>query len=180
MEAYIIEATAQSKAISKKVLNYEYQTEYHTMTCKDPEPLDDELRGILKYLNSLLEKERKNGKKLEDKDNVMVGTKYEKEYAEIVESSKYYTDLVPFMKFARDIADLVLNEGEENLLYIQKVQDDLYSKGIIPFKVSNVRDISKIESLPYSKVSLLLHYIWLSFRNCDREYLKLGKLDFDM
>lgn len=55
---------------------------------------------------------------------------------------------------------------EDGLFYIKKIEEDLHSKQLIPFKVNSTTDLIKIENCQYDnpEVKRLLWYIWLAMK----------------
>jgi len=83
-----------------------------------------------------------------------------------------YTQRVEMHEFANSII-----EGDKTALpCIIKVQRDLFEKGILPFEVNSVNDLSKVNKLPLGDVHNFLRYVYLAYRYVEEEWYWDDKL----
>lgn len=88
---------------------------------------------------------------------------FERRYTQRIAWTDNYTDLRPIIGFLKEIAGLIHEYDEECIKYVSIIQDDLYERRIIPFKIENARDWSKFESIPKDDVYKILYYVRLAF-----------------
>ena len=65
----------------------------------------------------------------------------------------------------RDICSFVIRllyDKENGINYINRIQDTLYKKKIIPFKVTNKSDYLKIDEIENKDLSLLMEYFCIA------------------
>ena len=89
---------------------------------------------------------------------------FEKRYAQRVDMCKQINSIRPLTAFIHELAGMVEDEDTEIMRYIQEVEHDLFTKGIIPFKVEGVTSLVKIESLPDGEARQFLWYVWFAYK----------------
>ena len=96
--------------------------------------------------------------------NEYLKRRFEVGYSQSIKLSDNYTNLGPIILIIHEFMNAIKEEGEEAYCYVEKIEEDLFNKGILPFKVESILDDTKINTLPASAVKEALHYILLAFR----------------
>lgn len=84
--------------------------------------------------------------------------------------SNQYDDLRPIIDYILELAGSITYGEEDVLLYVDKIQKDLLDNKVIPFMISNVEDIDKLERV-HGDTKRALWYIWLAHQ---KEAERLG------
>jgi len=95
---------------------------------------------------------------------------FSKRYATRIAWSNNFKDLKPIISLIFEYASNVIEDGDEAFMYVKRIENDLFVRGIIPFKVNSYNDIYKIDSLQYSDVRRLLWYIWLAVKHKEEDW----------
>ena len=98
---------------------------------------------------------------------------FEKRYINKVKLSNNYIDLKPILTLIHEYLYDV-PEVEEAYECIKMAEQDLFDKGIIPFKINGYEDLHKIEELPSSCVTDILRYIYYAVMSKEKEDAKLS------
>lgn len=91
-----------------------------------------------------------------EKINDNVDVKYRHRYISVTKYAEDYKTIRPYIALMKEIGCW----EEDSLPYCMRLQDDLYKKGIIPFKITSVDDwkmLSKCNSDVYD----ILYQAWL-------------------
>lgn len=73
-------------------------------------------------------------------------------------------NIKPLIALVHELAGRI-GEGDKSVLvYINKMQRDLYEKGILPFVVQSINDQLEIEKLPLGDTRDFLWYVHLAYK----------------
>ena len=92
---------------------------------------------------------------------------FEKRYAMSVEWSNNFTNLRTFSSLVLECAHIILEDDKDAIRYVNRIQGDLFDRGIIPFKVQGVNDWIRIDELPDNGVKDFMRYVCLAFEYKD-------------
>lgn len=95
---------------------------------------------------------------------------FSKRYATRVAWSNNFKDLKPIISLVFEYASNVIEDGDKAFMYVKKIEEDLFVRGIIPFKINSYNDFYRIDNLPYSDVRRLLWYIWLAVKHKEDDW----------
>lgn len=94
----------------------------------------------------------------------MTEQRYNALYLKKVELSNNYLNLRPIISMLKEFCGN-LADGEENaLIYIKKIESDLYEHNVVPFKVESIEDLTKLEQLPDSEGKTALRYVYYALK----------------
>ena len=93
----------------------------------------------------------------------MIEDMFNKRWLLKVEQSNNFKDLRPIAGFVKELLS-----WENSHKYIMMIQNELYSRRIIPFKINSINDLDKCNSLE-TPLDLLIEYICLSFKIRDKK-----------
>lgn len=96
--------------------------------------------------------------------NEYLKRRFEVGYPQIIQLSDNYTNLGPIILMIHEFMSAIKEEGIEAYHYVEKIEDDLFNRGLLPFKVESLLDDRKINALPPSDIKEALRYILLAFR----------------
>lgn len=109
---------------------------------------------------------------------------FEKRYALSVEWSNNFTNLRTFSSLVLECAHTILEDDKDAIRYVNRIQGDLFDRGVIPFKVQSVNDRIRIDEMPDNDVRDFMRYVCLAFEYEDdyrwrekRNKTKKEKLD---
>ena len=100
----------------------------------------------------------------------MVERRFKAAYPQRVAMSKKLGSIKPIIALVHEFAGYVIDEGNNVLLYINKIQKELYDNGVLPFEVKNIADRYKIDELPFGDVRDFLNYIWLAYMRLEEDW----------
>ena len=103
---------------------------------------------------------------------------FEKRYATRIMWSNNFTNLRLFSSLVLECAHIILEKDKEHIKYINRIQEDLINKGIIPFKVDNINDRIKIDELPNNDVKEFLRYVLLAYEYVEDDRWRYNKLRY--
>lgn len=95
---------------------------------------------------------------------------FSKRYATRISMSNNFRDLRPIIGLIFEYASNVIEDGDKAFMYVKKIEDDLFARGIIPFKINSSEDLYRIEDLTYGDVKRLLWYIWLAVKHKEEDW----------
>ena len=84
--------------------------------------------------------------------------------------SKDVSDIRPFVGLMKEFADYAIEYGKEVLPYVDRMQQCLYDKELIPFTVQNLKDRNKLVGLPHDNAYNFLLYVLLALRRVDEDW----------
>ena len=93
---------------------------------------------------------------------------FEKRYASRLSLCVNFNSIRPVSAFIHELAICVVDTGQKCFDYIQTIEEDLYSKRIIPFKIGGIDALQKIEKVIDRDTRQLLWYIWLAWINLEK------------
>lgn len=82
---------------------------------------------------------------------------YKREYATALKLSDNFKDLRSFGLFMKDISCWRIDAA----MYCLKLQEDLYSKGLLPFKITSPREGDKLNECEPAIREILVH-VWIA------------------
>lgn len=100
----------------------------------------------------------------------MVERRFKAVYPQRVAMSKKLGSIKPITALVHEFAGYVIDGGNDALLYINKIQKELYDKGVLPFEVKNIADRYKIDELPFGDVRDFLNYVWLAYIRIEEDW----------
>ena len=92
---------------------------------------------------------------------------FEKRYAMHIERSNNFTNLRTFSSLVLEIAHIILEDDKNAIKYVNRIQGDLFDRGVIPFKVQSVKDRIRIDEMPDNEIKDFLKYVLLAYRYKD-------------
>lgn len=95
---------------------------------------------------------------------------FSKRYATRISWSNDFKDLKPIIGLIFEYASRVIEDGDKAFMYVKIIEDDLFVRGIIPFKINSSEDLYRIENLTYGDVKRLLWYIWLAVKHKEEDW----------
>ena len=100
----------------------------------------------------------------------MVKKRFDAIYAQRVEMSEKLNSIKPLTSLVHELAGRIIEGEKLAIVYINKVQKDLYEKGILPFKVQSNDDIIKVDRLPTGDIHDFLWYVCLAYRHIEEDW----------
>lgn len=95
---------------------------------------------------------------------------FNKRYSTRIAWSNNFKDLKPIIGLIFEFASNVIEDGEKAFMFVKRIENDLYNRGIIPFKINSYNDIYKIDILPFSDIKRALWYIWLAVKHKEENW----------
>lgn len=100
----------------------------------------------------------------------MVERRFKAAYSQRVAMSKKLGSIKPIIALVHEFAGYVIDEGNDALLYINKIQKELYDNGVLPFEVKNTTDRYMVDKLPFGDVRDFLNYVWLAYMRLEEDW----------
>lgn len=91
-------------------------------------------------------------------------------YAQRVEMSENLGNIKPIIALVHELAWEIVDGNKDALIYINKVQKDLYEKSILPFEVQSIDDEVKVGKLPFGDTQDFLMYVCLAYRHIEEDW----------
>ncbi len=96
------------------------------------------------------------------KDNLFI-----KRYAQSINREDDYKNIKPLSSLVLEYANNIHEEDADAIKYVNRIQQDLFDKGIIPFMVTSVNDRIKVDEMPYNEIKEFLNKVLLAYRYKD-------------
>lgn len=94
----------------------------------------------------------------------MTEQRYNALYLKKVELSNNYLNLRPIISMLKEFCGNLADGEEDALIYIKKIESDLYEHNVVPFKVESIEDLIKLEQLPDSEGKTALRYVYYALK----------------
>lgn len=100
----------------------------------------------------------------------MVERRFKAVYSKRLEMCSKLGNIKPLIALVHEFAVMAIEEGSVAVVYIEKIQKELYDKGILPFEVKSTADAYKIGRLPFGDTRDFLHYVWLAYKYIEEDW----------
>lgn len=100
----------------------------------------------------------------------MVERRFNAAYTQRIEMSEKLGNIKPLTALVLELAERIIEGEKSALIYINKVQRDLYEKGVLPFEVQSIDDRIKVDELPSGDVHDFLRYVCLAYRYIEEDW----------
>lgn len=100
----------------------------------------------------------------------MVEQRFKAVYSQRMEMCSKLGNIKPLIALVHEFAGMAIEEGSVAVVYIEKIQKELYDKGILPFEVKSIADDYKIGKLPFGDIRDFLHYVWLAYKHVEEDW----------
>lgn len=88
---------------------------------------------------------------------------FEKRYAQTIARTDDYTIIKPLSSLVLECAHIIHEENADAIMYVNRIQKDLFDKGIIPFMITSVRYRNIIDKMPENEIKDFLKYVLLAY-----------------
>ena len=88
-------------------------------------------------------------------------------YAQSINRADDYKNIKPLSSLVLEYANIIHEEDADAIKYVNRIQQDLFDKGIIPFMVTSVNDRIKVDEMPYNEIKEFLNKVLLAYRYKD-------------
>ena len=100
----------------------------------------------------------------------MTKEKFDVLYAQWEDMCKKTGNIKPLIALVHELAGKMTEGDKSALIYVNKVQRDLYEKGILPYMVQNTHDWLKVDKLPLGDIRDFLNYVCLTYRREEEDW----------
>ena len=88
---------------------------------------------------------------------------FEKRYAQTISMTDDYTIIKPFSSLVLECAHIIHEEDANAIMYVNRIQQDLFEKGIIPFMINSVNDRIRVDKMQNSEIKTFLKYVLIAY-----------------
>lgn len=110
------------------------------------------------------------GVKMTKKKNEMTEDVFEKRYAQRLVWAENNNNIRTLSSLVLECAHIIHEEDADAIKYVNRIQQDLLDKGIIPFMIKSVNDRIRVDELPDNEIKEFLKKVLLAYeyKNDDR------------
>lgn len=95
---------------------------------------------------------------------------FEKRYTQRLAWYDNNKNIRTLSSFVLEIAHNILEEDADEINYVNKIQHDLFEKGIIPFMIKSVKDRIRVDEMPNNEIKDFLNYVLLAYEYKDDDW----------
>ena len=92
---------------------------------------------------------------------------FEKRYAQRLVWTDNYKNIGPLSGFVLECACIIHEQDADAIKYVNRIQQDLYDKGILPFMIKSVNDRIRVYDMSDSDIKDFLKCVLLAYKYND-------------
>ena len=92
---------------------------------------------------------------------------FEKRYVQRLAWTDNYKNIRPLRSLVLECAHIIHEEDVNAIKYVNRIQQDLFDKGIIPFMVTSVNDRNRVDEMPNNEIKTFLNKVLLAYEYKD-------------
>lgn len=88
---------------------------------------------------------------------------FEKRYAQRLVWADNYKNIRALSSLVLEISLIIQEEDADAIKYVNRIQQDLLEKGIIPFMINSVNDRIRVDKMQNSEIKTFLKYVLIAY-----------------